>query len=141
MIVYRWDFLYLHTSKNQKMKSKITLLAFALVFLYSCKAKKEVTEYKPVVVEEQAIEVATVIESKPEILSPVEENPETMKLAATLDGRNLYGNSCGNCHDLYNPTDYSKEKWVPIMNRMQKKARITDAETLAIYNYLVSQTK
>jgi len=123
------------------MKSKITLLALALACIYSCKAKKEITEYKPITPVTQKTEVVTVEEPKPEVLSPVEENPETIKLAATLEGRNLYGNNCANCHELYPPADYSKEKWVPIMKRMQKKARITDAETLAIYNYLVTQTK
>lgn len=120
------------------MKSKITLLALALVFIYSCKAKKEVAEYKPLPSSEEKVEVVTVavVEDDPAILSPVEENTETIALAATYDGRSLYENSCAHCHVLFQPMDHSKESWVPIMKRMQKQARITDAETLAIYNYL-----
>lgn len=141
MIILLLGFFTFTTIKNQKMKSKITLIALAAVLIYSCTAKKEVTEYKSIPPTEQKAEVLTVVESKAEVLSPVAENPETIKLASTYDGRNLYGNNCGNCHELYAPADYSKEKWVPIMQRMQKKARTTDAETLAIYNYLITQTK
>lgn len=139
MIILLLGFFTFTKSKNQKMKSKITLIVLALV-LVSCKAKKEIAEYKPIAPVEQKAEVLTVVE-QPATLSPVEENPETIELAATYDGRNLYGNNCGNCHEHYSPADYSKEKWVPIMQRMQKKARTTDAETLAIYNYLATQTK
>jgi cytochrome c5 len=121
------------------MKSKITILALAVMAVYSCKAKKEVTEYKPVETTAQRGEI--IAENKPEVLSPVTHDPETVKLAATYDGKNLYSNSCGRCHKLYAPADYSKENWVPILKRMQKKARTTDAETLAIFDYLTSETK
>jgi len=122
------------------MKSKIIVIALAAIFMSSCKTKKVTTE-KEVPVTEEITEVVTVVEEKTIVkLSPVAENPETIKLASTYDGGNLYKNNCANCHQLYNAEDFSKEDWVPIMKRMQKKARITDAETLAIYDYLVAQT-
>lgn len=122
------------------MKLKITLVAFLAIFMASCKTKKTVTEQQ-VPVEEEITEFVTVVEEKPvALLSPVAENPETIKLASTLDGKDLFGNKCGNCHKLYKAEDFSREDWVPIMKRMQKKARITDAETLAIYNHIAVQT-
>lgn len=125
MIVYRWDFLYLHLSKNQKMKSKITLLALAFVFIYSCKAKKEATTTTTV----ESVKVV-------EMFSPVEQSAETVALASGYDGKNLYENNCAKCHKLYKAEDFPKEEWVPILKDMQRKAKINDAETLAIFNYL-----
>lgn len=107
------------------MKSKITLLALALLLITSCKAKKEIantTTVQPVKVE------AT--------FSPVEQSPETLALAAGYDGKNLYENNCAKCHKLFKAEDFPKEEWVPILKDMQKKAKITDAETLAVFNYL-----
>jgi|GEM_PF-573533 len=123
------------------MKFKITLIALAVIFISSCKTKKVTTD-KQVPAKEEITEVVTVVEEKPiALLSPVAENPETIKLASTYDGGGLYKNNCANCHKLYKAEDFSREDWVPIMKRMQKKARITDAETLAIYNYLAAQTE
>lgn len=117
------------------MKSKIIFIVLMAIFIFSCKTKKATTE------KEQIKEVVIVVEEKPiAVLSPVAENPETIKLASTYDGANLYINNCANCHKLYKAEEFSKEDWVPIIKRMQKKARITDAETVAIYNYLVAQT-
>lgn len=122
------------------MKSKIIVIALVAIFISSCKTKKVATD-REVPVKEEITEVVTVVEEKPTaLLSPVAENPETIKLASTYDGGSLYTNNCANCHKLYKAEEFSKEDWVPIMKRMQKKARITDAETLAIYNYLAAQT-
>ncbi|MFY0481547.1 hypothetical protein ACI6PS_03000 [Flavobacterium sp. PLA-1-15] len=122
------------------MKSKIIVIALASILMSSCKTKKATIE-KEVPVKEQITEVITVVEEKPvALLSPVADNPETIKLASTYDGGGLYKNNCANCHKLYKAEDFSREDWVPIMKRMQKKARISDAETLAIYNYLAVQT-
>lgn len=140
MIVYRWDFLHLHINpKTKTMKFKLIVVALAVLFMTSCKTKKATID-KEVPVTEKSADIITVAEAKPfAVLSPVEENPETIKLASTFDGGNLYTNNCAKCHKLYKTEDFSKEDWVPIMKRMQKKARITDAETLAIYNYLTAQ--
>ena len=122
------------------MKSKIILIALVSIFISSCKTKKVATD-KEVPVKEQITEVVTFVEEKPvALLSPVADNPETIKLASTYDGGSLYKNNCANCHKLYKAEDFSREDWVPIIKRMQKKARNTDAETLAIYNYLATQT-
>lgn len=122
------------------MKLKITLVAFVAIFIASCKTKKATTDQQ-VPVKEEITEVVTVVEEKPvALLSPVADNPETIKLASTYDGGGLYKNNCANCHKLYKAEDFSREDWVPILKSMQKKARISDAETLAIYNYLAAQT-
>lgn len=121
------------------MKYKVAGVLLMAILSYSCKAKKETADYKPVPVKEEIVEVVAVTESK--VLSPVENTPETVALASTYDGKALNERKCINCHKGYAPSDFSKEDWVPIIKRMQKKARITDAEALAIFNYMTAETK
>lgn len=63
--------------------------------------------------------------------------PEKVLSPELAEGKVLYENNCGKCHGLYNPSDFTKEQWVPIVNRMQRKAKITDAQRDLVFNYLV----
>ena len=56
-------------------------------------------------------------------------------------GKTIFGNSCGKCHDLPNPTDHSAQDWVGIMNAMAPKAKLNDAQHSIVYNYIVSVNK
>jgi hypothetical protein len=73
----------------------------------------------------------------PKVIQPetprVPDGPISPELA---EGRMLYENNCAKCHSLYNPNDFSAEKWTPIMLSMQKKAKISDEERDKIYAYL-----
>jgi len=42
--------------------------------------------------------------------------------------RDLYINTCGRCHPLLKPFAYSTERWTRNLNRMQKRAKINDAQ-------------
>jgi len=92
------------------MRYKVLALAFVAVLLYACSSKSNI---------------------------PTAEVPKEKVLSPELaEGKSLYENSCGRCHQLYNAKDYSAEQWRPIVQRMQKKARLDDAQGLKIYNYL-----
>ncbi len=68
-----------------------------------------------------------------------EEKPKVVVLSAALtEGQNLYENNCAKCHKLYDAKDFTKEEWKPIVLRMQRKARLDDAQTASIYNYITS---
>lgn len=62
-------------------------------------------------------------------------------LAALQEGRTLYVNHCANCHNLYLPSAYTKQEWVPILERMQQPAKITDAQKRLIAGYLDAGAK
>ena len=47
--------------------------------------------------------------------------------------------SCAKCHKLYEPKDFTKEDWKPILVRMQKKAKLDDVKMASITNYIHSQ--
>ena len=92
------------------MRYKVLALAFVAVLLYACSSKSNI---------------------------PTAEVPKEKVLSPELaEGKSLYENSCGRCHQLYNAKDYSAEQWKPLVQSMQKKARLDDAQGLKIYNYL-----
>lgn len=94
---------------------KIKLLAAALIvaFMYSCKTKSAVVE------------------------STVKTDTPVVALSPELaEGKMLYENNCANCHKLFPATKHTKEEWIPVLDRMAKKAKITDVQKASIYNYI-----
>lgn len=43
-------------------------------------------------------------------------------------GKTIYDNSCGKCHDLPDPKKFTDEKWVGIMSWMAPKAKLDDRQ-------------
>ncbi len=105
------------------MKKSLLLCTLSFVIFYACSVKKSTIDQIP------AEDSTTVIV---ETVSP--EIPLELQ-----QGKKLYDNSCGKCHKLYEPKDYTAESWKPIVARMQKKARLDDNEITLVYNYLVSE--
>ncbi len=96
------------------MKSKVLGLIAIAAVVYSCATK-------------------AVVQS-----TPIEEVKTVVLTAELAEGKHLYENNCAQCHKLFEPSSHSKEEWKPIVLRMQKKARIDDAQTASIYNYVTS---
>lgn len=69
--------------------------------------------------------------------APTENAKEIMADAAS--GKVAYENHCGKCHKLFEPKEFSKTDWAPILVRMQKKAHLSDAEMAPITNYIYTQ--
>jgi hypothetical protein len=112
-IFHGWDFLlHLLQPININMRYKVVALSVIAAVLYSCSSKSS---------------IPTVAVPKEKVLSP--------ELA---EGKSLFENSCGRCHQLYNAKDYTAEQWKPIVKRMQKQANLDDAQGLKIYNYLTT---
>jgi len=105
--------LFLLHQNQIKMKTKmITSVALLAIFLYSCGGSKSTAA---------AVETVKKVELTP----------------ALAEGKGLYENNCAKCHKLYDPADYTAEKWTGILKWMQPKAKITDEQRTSIYNYLV----
>ena len=58
------------------------------------------------------------------------------KAAAQRSGAQAWVESCGNCHVLQPANRYKAERWAIIMRHMQINARLTDAETEAVLEFL-----
>lgn len=53
-------------------------------------------------------------------------------------GKVIFDNTCGKCHDLPNPTDHNAQDWVGIMNSMAPKAKLNDTQHQMVYDYVIS---
>ena len=104
---------------------KVSAVAILLLLIYACSPKVGIGAMRP-----------DPVQVPPRIASASEEvNPLPVELE---EGKSMYENRCSKCHDLYKPTDFTKEQWVPIMKKMQIKAKIDNAQRIKIYNYIVS---
>ena len=54
-------------------------------------------------------------------------------------GLDLYLSHCGGCHNLYLPTQFTREKWQQELQEMSERANISPEEQLLIRNYLFSK--
>jgi hypothetical protein len=55
--------------------------------------------------------------------------------------KELYADKCTSCHRLHRPTEYSREKWPTILERMAVKAKLTPEEAEELREYLVSRAR
>ena len=53
-------------------------------------------------------------------------------------GRQLYVDRCGSCHQLHLPKEFSETIWRNNLDSMKIKAKITDREKQLILDYLIS---
>lgn len=58
-----------------------------------------------------------------------------------VEAKNLYENNCGKCHNLPNPSEYTKEAWTPIMKSMAKKSKLTEEQTQWLLAYVQQNAK
>lgn len=75
-----------------------------------------------------------VLREKPSDFSPLTPS-QSLELAA---GKKLYETRCISCHALKNPLATSKEKWIKILPRMVRKAKLKEDEKNLIQSYIFS---
>ena len=51
-------------------------------------------------------------------------------------GRVLYIDHCGACHNLYSPDDLSASQWPQVLSSMAPRAGLSNANTLLVEKYL-----
>ena len=65
--------------------------------------------------------------------------PEPRAMTESMfKGKSIYENRCANCHKLFDPKEVSREDWVPILKRMQHKAKIEDADMVFVNDYVLN---
>lgn len=60
----------------------------------------------------------------------------TATLAELQQGRTLYIDNCGSCHNLYSPDDYSKTSWTNIMSSMTPKTSLNASQVTLVTKYV-----
>lgn len=99
------------------MKNRIATATVAAL-LFACSPKTVVQPTNPKTLETPAADAA----------SSTSEN--------VAKGKTLYENNCGKCHRLFSPSEETAENWEPILKRMQKKARLEDADMGLVHDYI-----
>jgi cytochrome c5 len=62
-------------------------------------------------------------------------------LDSLSEGRKLYVNHCGSCHNLYLPERYDATEWEKNVSEMQEKGKITNIQKVKILYYVKSGSK
>ncbi|WP_295121697.1 hypothetical protein [uncultured Chitinophaga sp.] len=57
------------------------------------------------------------------------------------EGKTLFQEKCNRCHVYRLPETHSTSSWVPIMNRMARKARLNDDQKAAVLAFVQSNAK
>lgn len=55
-------------------------------------------------------------------------------------GRSLYVSKCNGCHQLFPKQKFDPVQWGAMLNKMQKRAAITDIEKEQIFLFLTEKT-
>lgn len=66
------------------------------------------------------------------------ESVNSVSAANLKQGRELYVNNCGSCHQLYMPNQYDAGTWKHNLDEMQARAKITENQKKLVYDYLVN---
>ena len=91
------------------------ILGFSVIVLVSACAPKVVVEQEVTPAKDQTL-------TKPEV--------------KYLEGKTLFDNNCGKCHDLPHPSQYSKAEWAKIVPPMAKEAKLDATQENQILLYV-----
>lgn len=122
-------FFYLY-SNLFLMKTQNLLLMLTLAIVSSCATKAP------------AVPGSTAKSSETAASGQVAKTTSPKELVMTkelIEGKELFESNCAKCHALPNATEYSKERWSPILVNMQKKAHLDDLQMSSISNYIYAQ--
>ncbi len=100
-----------------KIFSSVVFLCLLVICIASCAKKTTPT--------------ATVIAAQPKasLVINIEE------------GQRIYQASCGRCHRLPSPAEFTQRQWTPIMDRMCRKARFTENQKVNALAYVLENAK
>ena len=65
---------------------------------------------------------------------PIVFTPSTNENLA--QGKVLFENNCGKCHDLPSVTSFNDEKWKSVVDWMAPKAKLTAQQADMVYSYV-----
>ncbi|RQP07686.1 MAG: hypothetical protein EAS48_11020 [Chryseobacterium sp.] len=89
---------------------KITLILVAAVALASCESRQKAIAG-----------------------TPTTGKLNTRQMAAA---KSLYENSCGKCHVLHAPSEYTAEKWKSIIDWMAPRAKLDEQQKQQVFQYV-----
>src|SRR5438309_9799456 len=70
---------------------------------------------------------------------PSKNAGKPVSLEELNQGHDIYTSNCGRCHKLFDPTQFSDNKWESVLPDMGKKSKITDEQLAKVKNYIFSK--
>ena len=133
-------FFIIFTKIDSAMKKKLILFA-SLLLLFSCATKSVIADAPKATAPQEIIVVQEVVPVENSVVPETKPVPKNMVMLTRelYESKNLYENSCNKCHNLYAPSEFSKEQWPKIMKSMQKNAELSDPQIAGILDYINSQ--
>jgi hypothetical protein len=95
-------------------KTSLILISLILVITFSCKKSSTSVIYTPTSADATS----------------------TATLEELQQGRDLYINNCGRCHDLYSPDDYTASQWKNIIPSMSPNTRLTTSQVTLVTKFV-----
>lgn len=71
----------------------------------------------------------------------VPEKAREAVVANVVEGQKIYQANCGRCHELPIPAALPQREWKPIMERMCRKARLSEVEKIHATAYVLANAK
>ena len=68
--------------------------------------------------------------------TPGTKMSESQRIA---EGKTIFENSCGTCHDLPDPRAHNDTEWIGIVNAMAPKAKVSTDQGALVYEYITSR--
>lgn len=91
--------------------------------------------YKKIVV--TALAVMALIACTKSLYEPNAGNTaKNADITQLKQGRELYVNKCGKCHELFSPNKYNKADWGKWVDRMAPKSKLTAEEKAKVLAYV-----
>jgi cytochrome c5 len=79
--------------------------------------------------------------SHPATTSVNDTPPVPANATDIVAGEKIYTSSCGRCHDLKEPVQYTVAEWRPIMDKMAYKANLNTSEKINVLAYVIRNAK
>lgn len=122
--------LFKHSpTKQQSTMKKLFFVSVLLITIWSC-TKKAAPAKSETGASVNSATTTTTTATKPVV------SPELIAI-----GKATYEAKCGRCHALHAPDEFTAEKWVPYVDAMALKAKLTDTEKTNVLAYVQANAK
>jgi mono/diheme cytochrome c family protein len=72
---------------------------------------------------------------------PTQTATTTTSAGDAVAGKQIYIANCGRCHGLKNTSDYTSDEWVPLVDKMAHKAKLSDSDKANVLAYVQANAK
>ncbi len=110
-----------------KIKSSLFILSLSAISFTACNHKSVPSTSVPAETQKSTVAV-----------QPTETS---VKPTDAEHGQKVYEASCGRCHGLKNPSEFTVSEWRPIMNSMSRKANLTASDKADVLAYVIKNAK